>query len=290
MICLKICIKDTDTQYYLLSYSKTSNCSDDCFKTDMKLDINNKKCLDSCLKSNYYHYEYENICYNECPKGTLMNGYLCEDNECEADNQNLIECLDKTPQGYYLDIEDGIYKKCFENCIFCYGEGNRENHNCKVCISNFTFLNETKFKNNCFTKCEYYYYFNETYDYYYCTEDFQCPKEFNKLVIYKNKCIDDCKKDDSYQYEYNKTCYEKCPDETYLLEDNNDNICYDKAIDGYYLDKENETFKRCYETCYNCDEKGNKTINNCLECKTNYTVYNNSKNTIFFNINYKMFK
>jgi hypothetical protein len=65
-------------------------------------------------------YEYNNMCYEKCPKGTILN-YIdntCKDNICNELNQNSIDCLDKTPQGYYLDLYDQIYKNCFENCKF----------------------------------------------------------------------------------------------------------------------------------------------------------------------------
>ena len=117
------CIKDDYTKNKLLIPEKISFCSDECFKlNNTRIDISNEICLDSCLNSETNNYEYNDICLNRCPNGTLLYNYKCLDNECENNpNSNLIECLDGKPAGFYLDINDGIYKKCFENCKFCYG-------------------------------------------------------------------------------------------------------------------------------------------------------------------------
>ena len=52
---------------------------------------------------------------------------------------------------------------------------------------------------------------------------------------------------------------------------NNDYInCY-KYIKGYYLDKEDFLFKKCYFTCEDCETNGNHTNHNCLKCNSNYS-------------------
>ena len=35
----------------------------------------------------------------------------------------------------------------------------------------------------------------------------KCPDNYNKLIIEKRKCIDDCSKDNLYRFEYNNICY-----------------------------------------------------------------------------------
>ena len=65
------------------------------------------------------------------------------------------------------------------------------------------------------------------------------------------KWIDNCTKDDKYQFEIDNMCYESCPIEThnsiniYLCEQNiesnfyyiynNPKICFDDIPDGFYL-------------------------------------------------------
>ena len=55
------------------------------------------------------------------------------------------------------------------------------------------FINDSLYKNNCYKKCENYYYFNESNDYI-CTEN--CSGIYNKLIPEKNKCINKCENDD----------------------------------------------------------------------------------------------
>ena len=52
-----------------------------------------------------------------------------------------------------------------------------------------------------------------------------------------------------------------------------DNInCY-KEIKGYYLDKNELLFKKCYDTCETCKIKGNNITHNCLTCNKNFPIY-----------------
>ena len=60
------------------------------------------------------------------------------------------------------------------------------------------------------------------------------------------------------------------------MENDNSNIgeyfnCYNE-IKGYYLDKNDSLFKKCYDTCETCEIKGDNIIHNCLKCKTNFSI------------------
>jgi surface protein len=117
---LKICANGTNMKNYLTRLNKRYDCSDICFIKNIKLDIINNSCLNSC-KEIEYDYEYNNICYQKCP----------------ADTHSILSnsvgvCLDKNPEGYYLD-EDGFYKNCFKSCENCFGPGNEKDNNCSSC-------------------------------------------------------------------------------------------------------------------------------------------------------------
>ena len=113
----KFCINDINAKNCLLGENEISICSDTCFnENNLKVDLIKNECVESCFNNGF---EYKNICYNKCPKGTLVNNNICEDNICNKENQTLIECMGKTPQSYYLDLNDDIYYKCHENCKFC---------------------------------------------------------------------------------------------------------------------------------------------------------------------------
>ena len=80
--------------------------------------------------------------------------------------------------------------------------------------------------NNCVADCPYYYY--NVYDQYKCVEQLPCPNEAKLLIKEKNKCTDDCKKDDTYKFQYNGYCYKECPEKTinnnFLCKDENEEI------------------------------------------------------------------
>ena len=61
---------------------------------------------------------------------------------------------------------------------------------------------------NCYEICNYYHYFDES-NKFYCVKT--CPKKYNKLIN-KKKCIDDCKKDDTFKYDFNNICYREFSD------------------------------------------------------------------------------
>ena len=266
---VRYCITDAYTKNYLLGRNGISLCSDTCInEMNTKIDLVDNICVESCPNERFV-YKNMDICYGECPKDSYPLFY----DENEYDN-HIRECFDEAPEFYYFDNFTKYYKKCHENCKYCYGEGNKSNHNCIECKSNYIFYNDLINISNCYEICIYFYYFDESNNFH-CSRT--CPDEY-KLIKEKKKCINQCKNDDIYINEYNNTCFQNCPHGTYELEDIEDNKCYDKAIDGYYLDLNDEKIKKCYETCSTCNKGGNSTNNNCLECKTNYIAYNNSMN------------
>ena len=58
---VKYCINDIDTQKYLLTNGKKSNCNDKCFKDNIIIDKNTKECLES-NNSNFIEEKTEDIC------------------------------------------------------------------------------------------------------------------------------------------------------------------------------------------------------------------------------------
>ena len=178
---LKICISDSHTKNLFSSEGKKIDCTDMCFNTNInfKVDLDQHKCSEICE-----YFEYDNYCYITCPQGTYP-----------IEGENL--CLSSKPEGYYLD--SGKYKKCYISCKSCNSEGNEINHNCDECISGFKFLSE--FNKNCYENCKNYYYFDNQNNYY-CIDKNECLKKYYKLIEDKNKCIDECYNDNTYNYKY----------------------------------------------------------------------------------------
>ena len=151
----KYCINDEETKK-LLNLSVISVCSDTCYnETNAKIDIYNNICIESCFR-NGYTYEYIGVCYFDCPEGSYISKIdlnICVENEkCKDFNINITKCYENTPEGFYFDENDGLYKMCFENCKSRYGHENEMENNCSKCELNFTLLNEPNFQTNCYEK------------------------------------------------------------------------------------------------------------------------------------------
>ena len=278
------CIHDNTTRYYVLAPERYCFCDDQCFIINWtKIDFNNERCLDSCLKSNN-KYEYKSVCYNKCPEGTLLKDFLCIDNFClpnnnEGDNAEIpSDCVDGKPLGYFFDANDKIYKECYESCKTCNEQGNEMNHKCQTCKENFTFLNEFEKDKNCYPICQYNYYFDED-DKHHCTINENCPADYGILISQKKKCIDQCEKDNIYKYDYYHTCYDvlittNLEETTYLeqtthLEQTTNNV-EEKKETTYLGDKKETTY---IDTEANI-EKETSDENGLFECSNDDNLIN----------------
>ena len=247
------CVDNNKVSSLLAQLYGQNNCSDICFTgDDIKLIENKQICIEDCKRDDFYQFEYKNLCYETCPTNTHVtsdNLYLCQNN----------------PKGYFLD-NDNIYRPCYESCKSCRAAGDQIHHNCIECKSDYRFINESGFENNCYLECSFYYYFDSIGNYI-CTSGYECPTDY-KLIEEKNKCVYNCSNDDSYLFEFNNKCYEACPNNSYTLFDN----IYLCSIDpeGYYLDNNNNIYKPCYATCKNCRSQGNSDHHNCDTCNIGY--------------------
>ena len=220
----KICAKQSNMKAYLSNQKITNNCNDICFQKNIKIGYDKTNCVTSCKEIGYSH-EYLNICYKECPEYT---------HAIKAENSNdVLICLDKKPEGYFLDT-DGYYKKCYKSCKLCDGKSGEIEHNCTTCKPDYYFFDDSFYKNNCYKKCpnNYYYDDNNTY---HCSDN--CSGIYNNLIINSNKCIDDCEKESVYKYEYDNICYEECHNG---INSEKEGICLDTNIYQYINTTNNE--------------------------------------------------
>ena len=213
-------------------------------------------------------------------------------------------CSNNIPSKYFLD-DDNIYKPCYYLCNSCRKSGNDSYHNCDTCTYDYKFINESSLpRQNCYKECDAYYYLDSSHNYG-CAQI--CRSTYNKIIGQKKKCIDDCKNDDEYKYEYNNKCLKQCPDNTkiyeaekicleecyeYQFEYNNKcynscprgtlsafktrYICMDTVPANYYLDNSDNIYKECYNTCGKCIKSGNDINNNCDECINGYIYIDES--------------
>ena len=101
-------------------------------------------------------------------------------------------------EGYYLEKKNGnsVWKKCYQNCNTCDGEGTSDNMNCKTCSF-------------------YYYYVNPFWRIkakYRLTDEKNCVKCQNDNYYYDNNynCVDKCPPG-SYGYSLEHSCLTVCP-------------------------------------------------------------------------------
>ena len=97
-----------------------------------------------------------------------------------------------------------------------------------------------------------------------CTH-FAYIEENKKYIIEKDEWIDECSIDDTFIFEYNKTCYQLCPKGTY---NSMRNICRDLNCSNYY----NYNLTGCINEIpegYYCNDSNHKTIDKCnIKCKS----------------------
>ena len=178
------------------------------------------------------------LCNSECTLNSLClkcnnkNGFfLLNKNTASLNliNNDCIECVNDItkPSNFYFNKENLDFRPCYENCAECYFGGDGNENNCTVCESNYImnrdFLNST----NCLIKCPYFYYYT-SFGQYKCTKTPKCPEELSLLIKEKGRCIDLCKNDNIYKYEYNGQCFKECPEDTNHEE--NEFICKDINI------------------------------------------------------------
>ena len=184
-------------------------CDDNDWKQkQIKMVNNTEKCSQSCNEFINYFYKYDNKCYNECFCESCKENYYPKDKE-EKYKDLYFNCYNE-PEGYYLD-SDNIFKLCYDSCKTCRKEGNYKKHNCLTCKDDFPFgiIYEDK-ELNCYGNCTYYYFFDNEENYH-CTDNFECPKEYDKLHSNRRQCIKDCSNEEIPKYEFQHKCYENCP-------------------------------------------------------------------------------
>jgi len=120
--------------------------------------------------------------------------------------------------------------------------------------------------------CDYYYYLDNNNDIQ-CTSNYSCPEEYNYLIPNKSQCIQDCKKDPIYRYEYKYECLENCPSpETELV-----NETYCSEICTEEKPYQNTLTHECVSSCDFSDLLSGQCV-----CKIQSNDSNGCENTTDF--------
>ena len=210
----------------------------------LKIEKNNNKNIISF--SSRKLNENENIClktdeisrkYSLCIECNTKEGYYPIHNRNEENNiyAKYVECYNENtkPNNLFFNADLQAYEHCYESCETCFGYGDINNNNCSSCKEGFIFYPEIINTKNCIKKCKYYYYYSLT-GIYLCTENYFCPNEAKYVIEDLNKCVNDCKFEKDYKFQYNGECLKSCPDYTHP---NGFNICIDDDVKKCHFTK-----------------------------------------------------
>ena len=239
-------------------------------------------------RTSFYNYTIPNGITGTNDGSCIDNCKVCYRGICIKckDNYNLIEeqniCQNTfNDEGYFYDNNYKRYRKCHQNCKSClmgpkyYSDALEiEDSNCDKCIDNYYKIENT---NNCINKGNIpeSYYFDD-----------------NRKLI--GKCFENCKT--CNQNKTNSSYYGclSCDQLSILYEKSAnclncklrgkyaahyENECIDFIPEGYYLEDENDkAIAKCYFSCKNCSEGGDKDNHKCIECGEDY-LYRNKERT-----------
>ena len=248
-------------------------------KTNYKLIDDLNYCKKEILGKNYYYDKISHVfkkCHDYCE--TCSNGPIyyidilgVEDTNCDKcieeyyKVENTNNCRHKNEEliGYYLNMKEELFKKCYKNCLTCTQiKVNSTYFGCKLCDDNSILYSKSSNCLNCIKKNKYvnyyqydcidfipegHYLLNENYgilDRCYIT----CKKCNEKGDLNNHKCIE-CSEAFPYKYKNGEKCLDDCSKEN-LLVDIETKICYKDCSNNINDRKCNYKNK-----CINCNDK-----------------------------------
>ena len=213
-----------------------------------------------CYKKSSNNQNYINLCEK------------CGENYFQINNEDTnINCYNNY-EGFYLDESNSypLIRPCYESCKKCDNKGNEIEHNCLSCDLNYIYQLKMNTHINCYKTCEFYFYYNQNDEKYYCTPDMLCSNEKYKLLIpQKNQCIDDCSKDKDYPYEFRSSCFHECPINISIKSETKNFYCEAKCSREFPF--EIIKTQQCVNNCSISERQKNL-------CKINYESQDNKIN------------
>ncbi len=201
--------------------------------------------------------------------------------------------------GEALNKSESIFKKIPENVIICLKNNENflkkiKNKKCALnnCSAQYKLIQKKIIKENdaCIDNCLY----DDKYKY-----------EFNNkcystcIINYNNSLLNICNCDleqcllCTYDSSIKGLCTQ-CNKNFYPKENDSFNIgiyikCYNESIkkEGFYIDKKDNLYKKCYVTCETCEKNGNYSMHNCLTCKSCFSHEFKIKNFSNCYVNYE---
>ena len=134
-------------------------------------------------------------------------------------------------------------------------------------------------------KCPFYYYISK-FNQYKCIENKFCPSNYLLLIEEKEKCIDDCNKDDINKYKYENKCLKECPINTInynfnCKDNNNNNITLLTSTNHIYFNNTDDYITQFVKRYMNIFNYTNSHLSAYTSNDLNLIIY---KNSISFSI------
>ena len=120
--------------------------------------ISQKICKCELIKC--YTCSMESLSNNLCTSCNTEDGYYPIYDDLYINNNPFYNCS-KSPEGYYFDEENYVYKSCYESCKSCFKSGDKNEHNCFECKEGYNYQINFDLYKNCYNICSNYYYFNK---------------------------------------------------------------------------------------------------------------------------------
>ena len=162
--------------------------------------------------------------------GIKKNAVICIDkNKAPSiyDLANKMECVSISCRPDWRNVQYKINEegKCL---IDCSSTNNRYEYNGKcydTCPDNTTLYNNICYSNDelCDSNCKTCYYEENI------PISSNCSSCYENKYLKNGKCVDDCKSDSDYQYEFKHTCYQECPYNISVKSETKDFYCEAKC-------------------------------------------------------------
>ena len=274
------CIKCSNGFFIL---SGTNNCINDITNKGYYLKNNIAyPCEDNCLTCSNGKTRITNNNLNNDLEIITEISYNCL--SCDNENKNLFlvenlkncENEDFKNMGFYLEDSTKIFKKCHKTCSLCF-KGlefdpvtNEEIHNCEKCAKNYYRLVDDPHQNNCYgdEMIEKGYLLVRNFWQICHGNCEQCSQGpiLDPINGINHNCIS-CYTGYNFVYQT-----QNCENET-LIEK------------GYYLDDNDQFYKKCHISCRTCDKYSNSDNPRCKTCNNDGGYYFAEKkpNTFCYN-------
>ena len=272
-------------QYYYYNQSNNLTCynpEENCENLNYPFKkFNTKECFktkEECFQRNFFIFD--NLCYDECPKGTELYNISENSKECILSKYNC------TTSGFKYFNKICYKNSCPSNLTEKYNDG--------ICICNSYYFNNSDILDcfeegiTCETHSPSYLYTNINTNECFNSLD-ECKKR--ELKIFNNNCYNNCPENTKSKNGDNSDCI--CSN-YFITNDNNRLICFDYnetcETKGYlYINSET---KECFNTKEDCINKGIDTncvsLSNLDETDFNYDILKLCNLLDFLNNNCKI--